>query len=111
LRPKLSYTTSHPLSPFGLFISEFAILSEAFGQARFLVVGLFLAMLSVVIGGFTYHLLRLLGGEPSGAPSSSKLNPSEYTVMGGAALCLLVFGARISHLFEVLLQEAIVVMR
>jgi len=33
------------LPPFGLFISEFAILSEAFGQARFLVVGLFLVML------------------------------------------------------------------
>jgi hydrogenase-4 component F len=99
------------LPPFGLFISEFAILSEAFGQARFLVVGLFLAMLSVVFGGFAYHLLRLLGGEPSGVPSSSKLIPSEYTVMGVTALCLLVFGARIPHLFGVLLQEAIAVMR
>ncbi len=99
------------LPPFGLFISEFAILSEAFGQSRFLVVGLFLAMLSVVFGGFAYHLLRLLGGEPSGVPSSSKLIPSEYTVMGVAALCLLVFGARIPHLFGILLQEAIAVMR
>ena len=111
MRPKLSYTTSHPLSPFGLFISEFAILSEAVGQARFLVVGLLLAMLSVVFGGFTCHLLRLLGGEPSGVPSSSKLNPSEYKVMGVAALCQLVFWVRIPHLFGVLLQEAIAVMR
>jgi hydrogenase-4 component F len=99
------------LPPFGLFISEFAILSEAFGQARFLVVGLFLIMLSVVFGGFAYHLLRLLGGEPAGVPSSSRLIPSEYAVMGIAALCLLVFGARIPHLFGVLLQEAIAVMR
>ena len=99
------------LPPFGLFISEFAILSEAFGQARFLVVALVLVMLSVVFGGFAYHLLRLLGGEPSGVPSSSKLIPSEYTVMGVAALCLLAFGARIPHLFGVLLQEAIAVMR
>jgi hydrogenase-4 component F len=99
------------LPPFGLFISEFAILSEAFGQARFLVVGLFLVMLSVVFGGFAYHLLRLLGGEPAGVPSSPKLIPSEYAVMGIAAFCLLVFGARIPHLFGVFLQEAIAVMR
>ncbi len=99
------------LPPFSLFISEFAILSEAFAQARFLVVGLFLVMLSVVFGGFAYHLLRLLCGEPEGVPSSSKLIPSEYTVMGVAALCLLIFGARIPHLFGVLVQEAVAVLR
>src|SRR6266571_2798844 len=99
------------LPPFSLFISEFAILSEAFAQARYLVVGLFLVMLSVVFGGFAYHLLRLLCGEPEGVPSSSKLIPSEYTVMGVAALCLLIFGARIPHLFGVLVQEAVAVLR
>ncbi|MFI5059202.1 MAG: proton-conducting transporter membrane subunit [Candidatus Acidiferrales bacterium] len=99
------------LPPFSLFISEFAILSEAFAQARFLVVGLFLVMLSVVFGGFAYHLLRLLCGEPNSVPPSSKLIPSEYSVMGIAALCLLCFGARVPHLFSVLVQEAMAVLR
>jgi hydrogenase-4 component F len=99
------------LPPFSLFVSEFAILSEAFTQARYLVVGLFLAVLSVVFGGFAYHLLRLLCGEPNRVPESSKLIPSEYAVMGVAAVCLLFFGARIPHMFNVLLQEAMAVLQ
>lgn len=99
------------LPPFSLFISEFAILSEAFSQARYLVVALFLVVLSVVFGGFAHHFLHLLGGEPDRVPSSSKLIPSEWTVMGIAALCLLYFGARIPHGFNVLIQEAMGVLR
>jgi len=99
------------LPPFSLFISEFAILSEAFAQARFLVVGLFLVMLSVVFGGFAYHLLRLLCGDPQSAPANGKLLPSEYSVMGIAGVCLLFFGARIPHIFTIILQEAMAVLR
>ncbi len=99
------------LPPFSLFISEFAILSEAFAQARFLVVGLFLVMLSVVFGGFAYHLLRLLCGDPQSAPANGKLLSSEYSVMGIAGVCLLFFGARIPHIFTIILQEAMAVLR
>lgn len=99
------------LPPFSLFISEFAILSAAFDQAHYIVVALFLAVLSIVFGGFTYHFLRLLCGEPDRVPENSKLLPSEWSVMGIAALCLLCFGARIPHLFNVLLQEAMAVLR
>lgn len=99
------------LPPFSLFISEFAILSEAFTQARYLVVVLFLVMLSVVFGGFAYHLLGILCGEPDRHPANSKLILSEYTAMGIAALCLLLFGARIPYLFGLLLREAVAVLR
>ena len=99
------------LPPFSLFISEFAILSEAFAQARFLVVGLFLVILSVVFGGFAYHLLRLLCGDPQSAPANGKLLSSEYSVMGIAGVCLLFFGARIPHIFTIILQEAMAVLR
>lgn len=99
------------LPPFSLFISEFAILSEAFTQARYLVVVLFLVMLSVVFGGFAYHLLGILCGEPDRHPANSKLILSEYTAMGIAALCLLLFGARIPYVFGLLLREAVAVLR
>jgi hydrogenase-4 component F len=99
------------LPPFSLFISEFAILSEAFTQARYLVVVLFLVMLSVVFGGFTYHLFGMLCGEPDRRPANSILIPSEYTAMGIAALCLLLFGARIPYLFGLLLRDAVAVLR
>jgi hydrogenase-4 component F len=99
------------LPPFSLFVSEFAILSEAFSQARYTVAALFILVLSVVFGGFTYHLLRMLGGDPKSAPANEKLLPSEYSVMGIAGVCLLFFGARIPHLFTVILQEAMAVLR
>lgn len=99
------------LPPFSLFASEFAILSEAFGQERYLVLALFLIVLSVVFGGFTYHFLRLLGGEPNRVPENSRLIFSEYSVMGIAVACLLVFGARVPHFFSVFVHEAMAVLR
>lgn len=99
------------LPPFSLFTSEFAILSGAFAQAQYFVATVFLIVLSVVFGGFAYHFLGLLTGEPSRTPVSSKLIPSEYSVMGIAALCLIFFGARVPHLFSVLVQEAMAVLR
>jgi hydrogenase-4 component F len=99
------------LPPFSLFVSEFAILSASFSQAHYLVAILFLSVLSVVFGGFTYHLLSLLCGEPKHAPANAKLLPSEYSVMGIAAVCLLFFGVRIPHLFTIILQEAMAVLR
>ena len=99
------------LPPFSLFISEFAILSEAFTQARYLVAILFLGMLSIVFGGFAFHFFRMLCGEPDRRPENSKLIPSEYIAMGMAALCVLFFGVRIPHMFGVLLREAMAVIR
>ena len=99
------------LPPFSLFISEFAILSEAFAQARYLVVVIFLIVLSVVFGGFAFHFFRMLCGEPDRHAENSRLIPSEYIAMGIAALCLLFFGARIPHLFGRLLHEAMAVLR
>lgn len=100
------------LPPFSLFVSEFAILSEAFSQARYTVAVLFLLVLSVVFGGFTYHLLRMLGGEDSkNAPAHSELLPSEYSVMGIAGVCLLFFGVRIPNIFTAIIREAMAVVR
>jgi hydrogenase-4 component F len=99
------------LPPFSLFVSEFAILSEAFAQRRYFVVVVFLAMLSVVFGGFAYHLLGMLCGEPDRRQESSRLIPSEYAPMGIAALCLLFFGAHVPRAFAALLREAMAVLR
>jgi hydrogenase-4 component F len=99
------------LPPFSLFVSEFAILSEAFAQARYVVAILFLITLSVVFGGFAFHFLGMLSGEPARRPENSRLLPSEYTAMGCAALCLVFFGARIPHAFTLLVQQAMAVLK
>jgi hypothetical protein len=73
---------------------------------------LFLVILSVVFGGFTYYLLRMLCGDASrNTPAIGKLHASEYGVMGIAGACLLYFGARIPHVFTVVIQDAMAVLR
>ena len=99
------------LPPFSLFVSEFAILSAAFAQARYFLAAIFLIVLSVVFGGFAFHFFRMLAGEPNRRPENSRLTPSEYIAMGAAALCLLFFGARIPYLFGHLLHEAMAVLQ
>lgn len=99
------------LPPFSLFVSEFAILSEAFAQAHYFVVALFLIVLSVVFGGFAHHLFPLLCGEPRRRPENSRLITSEFIAMGIAAACVLFFGVRIPHFFAVLLHEAMAVLQ
>jgi len=96
----------------GLFVSEFAILSEAFSQARYTVAVLFLVALSVVFGGFTYYLLHMLCGDASrNTPTIGKLHATEYGVMGIAGVCLLYFGVRIPHIFTVVIRDAMAVLR
>jgi hydrogenase-4 component F len=99
------------LPPFSLFISEFAILSEAFSQSRYLVAGLFLVTLSIVFGGFLHHFLGMICGEPKQTQGTARLAPSEWIVTGIAAACLLLFGIHIPHLFNNILQQAAAVLR
>jgi hydrogenase-4 component F len=99
------------LPPFSLFVSEFAIVSEAFAQSRYVIATLFLVMLSVVFGGFAYHLLRLLYGEAKAAPNRTSLILSESITLGITAACLLLFGARIPHVFDTLVHEAMAALR
>ncbi len=99
------------LPPFSLFISEFAILSEAFSQSRYLVTGLFLVTLSIVFGGFLHHFMGMICGEPKQTPGTTQLGRSEWIVAGIAVACLLLFGIHIPHLFNNILQQAVAVLR
>jgi len=99
------------LPPFSLFISEFAILSEAFSQSHYLVSALLLVTLSIVFGGFLHHFMRMICGEPTQTPGTARLLLSEWIVAGIAVACLLLLGIHIPHLFNNMLQQAVAVVR
>jgi hydrogenase-4 component F len=94
------------LPPFGLFVSEFAILSEAFKQSQLLVAGLFLITLSAVFGGMLRHLFGMLFREakPGGGPM--RMVFSESLPIAVAALCLLLFGLHVPAGFTTLIHQA-----
>ena len=99
------------LPPFGLFVSEFAILSEAFTQARYFVA---LALLDRALGGFRRFCLPSLSHalwRAGSAPGEFKAHSVRVHYHGDCCPLLVVFGARIPHFFGVLLREAMAVLR
>lgn len=99
------------MPPFSLFVSEFAILGETFSQSRYIVGGVLLAVLSIVFGGFVYHIFGMACGDSKQVRPPVHLSRAEYAVMIVAAICLLHFGLRIPDSFSVLLREATAVLQ
>ncbi len=99
------------LPPFGLFVSEFMILTQAFATGHYFVAVLLLVVLSVVFGALLYHLQHMLGGEAGDAPATPSFVVSDFAAMSTCALCLLVLGVRIPAAFAGVLNSAMAVLR
>ena len=98
------------LPPFALFVSEFAILSEAFAQSRVLVATLFLATLTVVFGGMLHHLFGMFFRESKQSPAATHTALSEAVPIAIAAAGLVWFGVHIPAGFKALIDRAIAVL-
>ena len=98
------------LPPFALFLSEFAILSEAFAQSRVLVCSLFLVTLSVVFGGMLYHLSGMFFRETKQSPPPARMALTEAAPIAIAAMALLWFGIHIPSGFKEMIDRAIAVL-
>jgi hydrogenase-4 component F len=99
------------LPPFGLFISEFFILTAAFSAGRYQVAVLLLVSLSVVFGALLYHFQAMLMGESETEPSQPKWLRSEFIVIGACTASLLVLGIRVPTMLTNLLHVAMGVLR
>jgi hydrogenase-4 component F len=99
------------MPPFGLFVSEFAILMAAFAQARYVIAVLLLAGLSVVFGALLYHFQHMLAGESDHVPAKPKLLTSDIAAMAVCVVCLTVLGVHIPGAFTKLLHGAMAVLQ
>jgi hydrogenase-4 component F len=99
------------LPPFGLFVSEFAVLTSAFAQSRYLLAGLMLAAISIAFGALLYHCQRMLSGEPNARGVKSRLRTSELSAMCICGVCLLVLGLRLPAVFTSVLRNAMAVLQ
>ncbi len=99
------------MPPFGLFISEFMILTAAFGAAKYFVAVLLMIALSVVFGAMLHHFQNMLAGKPSESPVKGKLLATEFAVMGTCVVLLVAFGVRVPGTFAAVLQRALVVLQ
>lgn len=80
----LAVTGSPPFSP---FFSEFAILNGALGGGRWVVGGLYLFFLSVIFVGMGATVLKVVQGDPAGAPEVP--NTGDTWLTAGPPLLLL----------------------
>jgi hydrogenase-4 component F len=94
------------LPPFGLFVSEFFILSAAFSATRYEIAALMLVSLSVAFGAVLYHFQGMLTGDSKTPPAHPKLMRSELVVMSLCAVSLLVLGVRVPGVLTNLLHIA-----
>jgi hydrogenase-4 component F len=99
------------MPPFGLFISEFMILTAAFSASRYLIAILLMVSLSVVFGALLHHFQRMLAGKRGDVPAKLTLLPTDFAVMGVCTALLILLGVRIPDVFAHLLQRALVVLQ
>jgi hydrogenase-4 component F len=113
------------MPPFGLFVSEFIILTAAFTQANYAVAVIVLVGLSIVFGALLHHVQPMLSagdGESShtAAPAEmtmeqprqrSRLLVTAFVPMAICAVALLVLGVRIPLSFVDLLHQAMAVLQ
>jgi hydrogenase-4 component F len=99
------------MPPFGLFVSEFVILTAAFTQAHYVLAILLLAAISVVFGAMLQHFQGMLCGEPPPMGARAKALFTDVAAMTACAACLLVLGLRIPVVFTNLLHGAMAVLQ
>jgi hydrogenase-4 component F len=99
------------LPPFGLFVSEFAILSAAFTQTRLLLGVLLLVMLSIVFGAMAYQFLKMLTGEPRSDQKMNNLVGAEFLAMAACAVGLIAVGIFMPAPLARLLHSAMAVLQ
>ncbi len=98
------------LPPFGLFLSEFAILNAAFARSHFIVAALMLATLTVVFGAMSWRLLAMLFGEPRPSANRESMRfPEAAAVLAGCSL-LLLLGVYVPAALQGILEQAMAVL-
>jgi hydrogenase-4 component F len=98
------------LPPFALFVSEFAILGEAFAQSRIWVAMLLLTTLSVVFGGMFHHLSGMFFRDTKQPPAARPLTLSEAVPTAILAVGLAWFGVHVPAGFRGLIERAMAVL-
>jgi hydrogenase-4 component F len=97
--------------PFGIFISEFTILSAGFFQGHIIASVLFLLFIIMIFAGFFYNLSKMTFGNPK--PGITPGEVSRWTL--GAMMILVVFviilGVYIPHDFIEMINRVVAVVR
>lgn len=95
--------------PFGLFISEFTIVSAGFASGAILGSSAFIFFATALFGGFIYYAGRMVLGPVTVTRSTGEAHVSTLLLLAALAVLLLVLGVWIPDPLRVLLEQAVTV--
>ena len=98
------------LPPFGLFVSEFIILTAAFAGRHYLLAVVMLAAFSIGFGALFFHFQRMVSGEPKMPHTTPRLLAPEIAAICTCCVCLLVLGLHLPQALTNMLHNAMAVL-
>ncbi len=95
--------------PFGLFISEFTIVSAGFAAGALWESSAFILFVTALFGGFIYYAGRMVLGPVTAIRSTGEADVTSLILLGALAAALLVLGVWIPEPLRILLQRAVAI--
>jgi len=97
--------------PFGIFISEFTILSAGFFQGNIISSVLFLLFLIMIFAGFFYNLSKMIFGTPKPGIVTGEVSRWTLGAMAIVAVFVIVLGVYIPPFFYDMIMKVVAVIR
>ncbi len=92
--------------PFGVFISEFTIVTAGFDRGYVVPVIFFIAIIAAVFVGFIYYTSRMVFGEPNVPVTGGEAEPLALWVLGLLLAALLLLGVYLPPPLEQVIENA-----
>lgn len=93
--------------PFGIFGTEFLIVSSAFLQGHFVITALMLLFIAAIFAGFLYHVSKMAMGNPPARMETGEVNPISAYVSVLPLLIVLVAGLYLPHPVKDIINQVI----
>ena len=97
--------------PFGLFVSEFTIVSAAFAGGNALPAVFFIACVAAIFAGFMYYTSRMVFGEPVSPLRKADADTPSLVLLGLLLSGLLVLGVYLPPPLAQCIQNAVSVLK
>jgi hydrogenase-4 component F len=97
--------------PFGVFVSEFTIVSAGFSSGNVVPAVLFIGVLAAVFIGFIYHTSRIVFGEPHMPVHGGEADAVSLLLLGALLAALLVLGVALPAPLRQCIQNAASVLK
>ncbi len=96
--------------PFGVFVSEFTIVSAGFKSGNILPVVLFVGFVATIFAGFIYCTSKMVFGEPQSTVKGGETGTASLLLLGVLLAALLVLGVYIPPQLQQTIQNAVTVL-